>query len=56
MANRVAGTLVKLFKLGPQRASGVAPRSVPPPSGGKEKPRKRALSDQEVTAPPRLPR
>jgi integrase len=49
MANRFAGTLSKLFKLGVQRAVVEEnPVQILIKPGGKEKPRKRALSDDEL--------
>ena len=51
MANRFAGTLAKLFKLGVQRAIVEAsPVQLLIPPGGKERPRNRALSDDELAA------
>ena len=51
MANRFAGTLSKLFKLGVQRAIVEAsPVQILIPPGGFERPRDRVLSDEELTA------
>jgi integrase len=51
MANRVAGTLSKVFKLGVQRAIVEAnPVQVLLPPGGVERARTRALSDAELSA------